>query len=271
MSIEKIKKLRNITSLGMMECKEALLESKGDLDLAIENLYSKGTIKYVKKNAQKLGFVHALLDKKQKSAVIIEFNTQTDFVSKNEQFLIFVKEVAKVCLEKKVENKEDLIKESFNNKTIEQHQSILINQFKENIHISRLKFINVENGILGGYVHNNKIAVVISINKEEKELAHDLAIHATAMKPEYLKVENVEEERIKKEKKIIMEQIKGEKLKKNENILNRILEGRMNKLFQEIVLVKQNFVKDKNKSIESLLKENKCDIIDMFRFEVSKN
>lgn len=271
MSVEKIKKLRSITSLGMMECRDALIESKGDLDLAIENLYSKGTIKYLKKDAQKLGFVNVLLDKSQKLAVIIEFNTQTDFVAKNEQFLLFVKRVTKVCLEKKIEKKEDLLKQSFENKTIEQHQSILINQFKENIHISRLKFISIDQGILGGYVHNNKIAVVISINKDKKELAHDLAIHATAMKPEYLKVEDVEKERLDKEKKIIMEQIKTKQPKKESHILDKILDGKINKLFQEIVLVKQNFVKEKNKSVEILLKENKCDVLDMFRFEVSKN
>jgi len=102
MSIEKIKKLRNITSLGMMECKEALLQSNGNVDLAIENLYSKGTIKYIKKNAKKLGFVNVLLNNQQTSAVIIEFNTQTDFVSKNQQFLIFVKKVTKICLEKEI-------------------------------------------------------------------------------------------------------------------------------------------------------------------------
>ena len=97
-SIKKIQELRNITSLGIMECKEALLKANGDIDLAINNLYSKGTIKYTKKDASKLGFVNSALNEDKKQAIIIEFNTQTDFVSKNEQFLHFVNLATKAAL-----------------------------------------------------------------------------------------------------------------------------------------------------------------------------
>ena len=89
-SIKKIQELRNVTSLGIMECKEALVKANGNIELAINNLYSKGTIKYTKKDASKLGFVNTILNEERTKAIIIEFNTQTDFVSKNEQFLSFV-------------------------------------------------------------------------------------------------------------------------------------------------------------------------------------
>jgi len=271
MSIKKIQQLRNITSLGIMECKEALLEAKGDIDLAVENLYSKGTIKYVKKNAQKLGFVNASLSKNMKSAVIIEFNTQTDFVSKNQQFLDFVKKVTELALEKKTQDIKQLLKYSFENKSVEQHQSILVNQFKENIHISRLKYVEIKNGILGSYVHNNKIAVVVSINKEIPELAHDLAIHITAMRPEYLDKTSIKEERITKEKNILKQQIKEKHPNKKDDILEKIIEGKLQKFYQEIVLLEQIYVKDKNISIKNLLSESSCNIVDMYRFEVSKD
>jgi elongation factor Ts len=271
-SIKKIQKLRTITSLGIMECKEALIKANGDVDLAVENLYSKGTIKYIKKSSTKLGFVNVGLNQDKTSAIIVEFNTQTDFVSKNEQFLKFVKEVTQVALNKNIKKIDELLQESIEDKTIEKHQSILVNQFKENIHISRLKQIHSEKGVLGAYVHNNKIASVVNLDKKElKTLAHEIAIHITAMKPEYIKVDDVEKERIEKEKNILIEQVKKEHPNKNQSILEKITEGKLNKLFQEIVLYKQTFVKDKNKNIENLLKENLCNITDMCRFEVEKS
>jgi len=271
MSIKKIQKLRNITALGMMECKEALLNANGDIEKAIETLYSKGTIKYVKKNAEKLGFVNVSLSKNRDNAIIIELNTQTDFVSKNQQFLDFVKEVTKVALDNKIEDINNLLKQSIGDKNIEQYQSILVNKFKENIHISKLKFISTSKGILGGYVHNNKIATVVTIDKKEKEIAHDIAIHVAAMKPEYINIKDIENARIEKEKSFLTEQVKQQHPNKNANILEKITEGKMNKLFQDIVLMKQVFVKDKNKSIESLLREKGCKVNNIFRFEVSKN
>lgn len=271
MSLKKIQQLRNITSLGIMECKEALLNANGNVDKAIEDLYSKGTIKYVKKDSQKLGFVNVVLNEAKDNAVIIEFNTQTDFVAKNEQFLSFVKNVTKKALEKKIKNIETLLNEIIDGKSIEKHQSILVNQFKENIHISKLKYINTSEGILGAYVHNNKIAVVVNIDKKLKNLAHDLAIHITAMNPEYIKIEDIEKSRIQKEKTILIEQIQKKHPNKKHNILEKITEGKLNKLYQEIVLLKQIFVKDKNKNIEDLLKENDCNIINMCRFEISKS
>jgi len=166
MSLKKIQQLRNITSLGIMECKEALLNANGNVDKAIEDLYSKGTIKYVKKDSQKLGFVNVVLNEAKDNAVIIEFNTQTDFVAKNEQFLSFVKNVTKKALEKKIKNIETLINEIIDGKRIEKHQSILVNQFKENIHISRLKYIDIKKGILGSYNINKSIQKEIGRNKE---------------------------------------------------------------------------------------------------------
>jgi elongation factor Ts len=269
-SINLIKKLRNITSLGIAECKDALVKSKGDIDLAIEDLYNKGTIKYTKSNAKKLGFVNVLLNEEKNAAVIIEFNTQTDFVSKNSQFLNFVSNVTKVCLIKKIESIPNLLTEYIGEKTVEQHQKILINQFKENIFISRLKFIQTTDGIIGTYLHSNKIASLVIMNKNNSQLSHDIAIHVAAMNPEYIKVKDIKSERIEKEKSILMDQIKKQHSNKNDSILNRIVEGKLNKLFQEIVLYKQIFVKDKNKSIENLLKENKSEISYICRFEVEK-
>lgn len=271
MSLKKIQQLRKITSLGMMECKDALLKANGDINKAIEDLYSKGTIKYLKKNAKKVGFVNAELNNEKTSAVIIEFNTQTDFVSKNDQFLCFVKKVTNLALENNVKSVEQLLETKLEDQYVKQHQSILVNQFKENISISKLEYIEAKEGILGTYVHNNKIAVVININKQLGELAHELAIHVTAMKPEYISVQDIEKSRIEKERKIIMEQVKKQHPNKQTNILDKIIDGKLNKLYQEIVLLNQIYVKDKNKSIESLLKENSCKIVSMCRLEMSKN
>lgn len=270
-SIKKIQELRNVTSLGIMECKEALVKANGNIELAINNLYSKGTIKYTKKDASKLGFVNTVLNEEKTKAIIIEFNTQTDFVSKNEQFLNFVNLTTKAALQNKSNNIEELLKIKVDGKLIKQHQDILIHQFKENIYISRLKYIEANKGVLGSYIHNNKIASIVVIDKMIKDLAHDLAIHITATNPEYIKISDIKKDVIEKEKNIILEQIKKQHPNKNASILEKITEGKLNKLFQEIVLHKQTFVKDKDKNIENLLKENSCNITDIHRFEVEKN
>jgi elongation factor Ts len=146
----------------------------------------------------------------------------------------------------------------------------LINQFKENIFISRLKYIETKDGIIGSYLHGNKIATLVIINKKHAHLSHDIAMHITAMNPEYIQIKDIENNRIEKEKKILLDKIKKEHSNKNEQILNKIAEGKLNKLFQEIVLYKQIFVKDKDNNIEYLLQENKCDVTYMCRFEVEK-
>lgn len=270
-SIEKIQQLRKITSLGILECKKALIKSDGNIEAAIKHLYNKGSIKYMKKDAKKLGFVSIATNKKMNASIIIEFNTQTDFVSKNENFLEFVNGVTKLGLYNKTKNLDELLQSEIDNVKVKDKISILINQFKENISVGRIKYIEAEKGVIGSYVHNNKIAAVVILDKDLKELAHDLAIHVAAMRPEYIKPDDIETSRLEKERKILNDQVKQNNKNKNAFIISKITEGKLNKLFQEITLYKQTFVKDKGKTIEDLMNDNKCNVIYICRFEVEKS
>lgn len=273
-SINLIKKLRSITSLGIMECKNALIKSKGNINLAVDNLYNLGTIKNRNKkylnSKSNFGYLNIKVDENMQSGIMIEFCSQTDFVTKNKIFLEFVSDVSSIALNNSIKNIKSLLQEKIKDKTIEQVQSILSEQFKENIYIKRLEYIYTKEGIIGYYLHRNKISSMVVLNKKIKELSHDLAMHITAMNPEYIKIENIEQDRIKKEKEIFKSQIISKMKNKPEYIIEKIINGKLNKLFQEITLYNQFFVKDNKKTISELLLENNCEVKYISRFSTTE-
>lgn len=253
--IFQIKKLRDLTGAGMMDCQKALIEANDDMDKAVEVLRKKGE-KMAGKKADRVANegVIAVAGDNQKLG-IIGLNCETDFVARNEDFIKSAGEFSQKLLE--------IGKEEFESWAEAKIKDELIVKIGENLKLAIFDIIEAE--VVGYYLHSNKkIATVVSLSKGNEEIAKEIAMHITAMDPKYLKPEDVPTEILEKEKEIYQEQLKTEG--KPADIIEKILEGKVNKFYQEVCLVKQSFVKDDKKSIEKLLEENNATIEKFTRY-----
>ena len=273
---ELVKALRDRTSVSMMECKRALQETNGDIDAAIDLLRKSGEATAVKKQARVAaeGLVVISQDKSLTHAAVLEVNCETDFVAKNNKLLEFATEVANLILVTKILDINTLSNQKFaNGHTVEESRLTLVTQLGENIVLRRAEIL-VASGeqVLGVYKHGTppKIASIICLQGGDVNLARDIAMHAAAMRPEYLSQKDIPEDRYKKEQEIFMEQTRLNNSDKPEDILQKIVAGRINKFFKEITLVDQIFVKDPELTIDKLLAKHKAKIIKMSRFEVGE-
>jgi len=255
--LKQIKKLRELTGAGMMDCQRALTEAGDDMDKAVEILRKKGEKIASKKAERKANEgVISLSEKEDKLAVII-LNCETDFVAKNKDFIATAQELANKLLE--------LGAEKFSVWAEDKIKNELIVKIGENIQLNKFEIISGD--ILGYYLHaNNKVASVVNLNKGNQELAREIAMHVTAMNPTYLKPEDVPGDVVNKEKEIYQEQLKAEG--KPEEIIQKIIQGKLNKFYQENCLIKQAHIKDDKKSIENLLEEARAEIESFQRFEI---
>jgi len=250
--ISQIKKLRDLTGAGMMDCQKALTEAGDDMDKAVEVLRKKGE-KMAGKKADRVANegVISIQGDNQKLAVM-GLNCETDFVARNEDFIKSADEFANKLLETG--------KEGFESWAEAKIKDELIVKIGENLKLAIFDIVEAE--VIGYYLHSNKkVATVVSLSKGNEEVAKEIAMHATAMNPQYLKPEDVPADVLEKEKEIYKEQLAKEG--KPADIMEKILEGKVNKFYQEVCLVKQAFVKDDKKSIEKLLEENDA-IIEKF-------
>ncbi len=257
LDLQQIKKLRNMTGAGMMNCQKALEETKGDIEQAIEILRKKGEKIALKKADRKASEgVIALSEKENKIALII-LNCETDFVAKNKDFIATAQELADKLLE--------LGAEKFSAWAEDKIKDALIVKIGENIQLNKFEIISGD--ILGYYLHaNNKVASVVSLNKGNQELAREIAMHVTAMNPIYLKPEDIPEDILAKEKEIYIEQLEAEG--KPEEIIEKIIQGKLNKFYQENCLLKQEYIKDDKKNIKKLLDEQGAIIKKFERFSL---
>jgi elongation factor Ts len=250
--LEQIKKLRDLTGAGMMDCQKALTEANDDMDKAVEVLRKKGE-KMAGKKADRVaneGVIAIVGDNKK--LAIVGLNCETDFVARNEDFIQSVNEFAEKLLE--------IGKEEFESWAEAKIKDELIVKIGENLKLAFFDIIEAE--VIGYYLHSNKkVATTVSLSKGNAEVAKEIAMHATAMNPQYLKPEDVPADVLEKEKEIYQEQLAKEG--KPADIIEKILEGKVNKFYQEVCLVKQAFVKDDKKSIEKLLEENEA-VIEKF-------
>lgn len=271
---ELVKTLRDKTSVSMMECKRALQETNGDIDAAIDLLRKSGEATAVKKQARVAaeGLVVVSHDAASTQLAVLEVNCETDFVAKNSKLLDFANEVAGVILATKTIDMDKLAQHKLkDNQTIEQARLTLVTQLGENIVLRRTELCVTTSGqVLGFYMHGvpAKIASVICLQGGDVSLARDIAMHAAAMRPEYVTQADVPQDRYKKEEEIFMEQTKMNNSDKPDNILQKIVAGRISKFFKEITLVDQIFVKDPDLTIEKLLAKHNAKIIKMSRLEV---
>ncbi|MFL2779617.1 MAG: translation elongation factor Ts [Gammaproteobacteria bacterium] len=259
-----VKLLREKTGLGMMECKKALLESEGDIDLAITNLRKNSALKAEKKSSRTAaeGKILSKVDSSRNIAIILEINCETDFVAKDQNFIDFCQETLDYCLENP-----DLSLETLLENYLEEKRQNLIQKIGENIVIRRKEIINSE--FIYSYVHgNNKIGSILSISNENDLIGNDIAMHVAASAPLVVSSEDLDEKLINKEEEIILAQVADSN--KPQEILEKMVSGRLEKFKSEVSLLSQPFVKDPSQKIQKLLSENSTQVLEFFRYELGE-
>ena len=265
-----VKELRDKTGAGMMDCKKVLTETDGDMEKAMELLRERGIAKAAKKSGRIAaeGLVDAYISEDAKKGAIIEVNSETDFVAKNEEFKTFVMNVAKQVVETNPKDVEELLNQQAifeTGKTVQEALVEKIATIGENMSIRRFASFETQ-GLVEKYIHGDgKIAVLVNMSKGTQEVAKDICMQIAAARPEFVKKEEIPADRLEKEKEILKAQTMNEG--KPEAIADKIVQGRIGKFFGEICLVEQAFVKDPNKKVSQLLKENDSEVVAFARFE----
>ncbi|UNB45345.1 translation elongation factor Ts [Staphylococcus coagulans] len=271
-SAKLVKELRERTGAGMMDCKKALEATDGDIDKAIDYLREKGIAKAAKK-ADRIaaeGITH--VEVKGNDAVIVEINSETDFVARNEGFQQLVKEIANQILETKADSVEALNETTLpNGKTVSEHMTEAISTIGEKLSLRRFEIKSKsDSDVFGAYLHmGGRIGVLAVVEgSTDEEAAKDVAMHIAAINPKYVSSDQVSEEEINHEREVLKQQALNEG--KPENIVEKMVEGRLRKYLQEICAVNQNFVKDPDQTVEQFLKSKGGQLVDFVRYEVGE-
>jgi len=266
-----VKELRERTGSGMMECKKNLVAANGDMELAIDNMRKSGLAKADKKAGRIAaeGMIGLKTSNDAKTVVMLEVNSETDFVVKSEDFQRFVSSVADALLDSSIEKDEqlaDLILAS--GETVENARRALIAKVGENIAVRRFVKYTSVSGSTASYLHGGKIAAIVELSKTDSELGKDVAMHIAASNPACLSADQVAEDVIQKEKDIFTAQAL-ESGKKPE-IVEKMITGRIKKFLSEITLEGQAFIKDDKITISQLTKSKDNTIVRFNRFEVGE-
>ncbi|WP_414830066.1 translation elongation factor Ts [Alteromonas sp. H39] len=261
-----VKELRERTGAGMLDCKKALVETDGDIELAIENMRKSGQAKAAKK-AGRIAAEGVILTKVEgNQATMLELNCETDFVARDDSFLKFGNLVINAAAENNINDIDALMDVEVEGGKVSEVREALVAKIGENI--SPRRVINVEGDNLGAYVHGGRIGVIAILEGGDEELAKDVAMHVAAASPQFVKPENVPAEVVEKEKEIQIE-IAIQSGKPAE-IAEKMVAGRMKKFTGEVSLTGQPFVKDPSISVAELLKSKGADVINFIRFEVGE-
>jgi elongation factor Ts len=261
-----VKELRERTGAGMLDCKNALVETDGDIELAIENMRKSGQAKAAKK-AGRIAAEGVILAKvEDNQATMLELNCETDFVARDENFLAFGQKVLSVAASKHLNDIDAVNAAEFEGSTISNIRDTLVAKIGENI--SPRRVINVEGDNLGAYVHGGRIGVIAILQGGDEDLAKDIAMHVAASSPQFVKPSDVPADVVEKEKEIQLEI--AMQSGKPADIAEKMVMGRMKKFTGEISLTGQPFVKDPSISVGELLKSKGADVINFVRFEVGE-
>ncbi|MBT81014.1 MAG: elongation factor Ts [Alteromonadaceae bacterium] len=261
-----VKELRERTGAGMMDCKKALVETDGDIELAIENMRKSGQAKAAKKAGRIAAEGVILTQVEGNRATMMEVNCETDFVARDEGFLGFGNKVLAVAHAGNINSVEELNEAELDGAKVVEVRDALVAKIGENI--SPRRVINVEGDNLGAYVHGGRIGVIAILNGGDEELAKDVAMHVAAASPQFVKPEQVPAEVVEKEKEIQVEL--AIQSGKPADIAEKMVAGRMKKFTGEISLTGQPFVKDPSVSVGELLKSKGADVVNFIRFEVGE-
>jgi elongation factor Ts len=266
-SAKLVKELRERTGAGMMECKKALVAAEGDIEKAAEEMRISGQAKADKKASRVAaeGVVEAYAANGK--AVLLEINSETDFVARDDSFKAFAKEAVKAAHAASASTIEEVLEAKISTgETVEEARKSLVAKIGENIQVRRVKLIAASN--LGAYVHGGKIGVVAALEGGDEELAKDIAMHVTAANPQYVNPSDVPADVVEKEKSIQVEiAIQSGKPKE---IAEKMVVGRMNKFTGEVSLTGQAFVKDPSIKVEKLVKDKGATVVDFIRLDVGE-
>jgi len=264
-----VKELRERTGAGMMECKKALVETQGDMDAAIEYLRKSGLAQADKKASRVAaeGMIMQVSSDDHTEAVMVEINSETDFVAKDENFLAFAKSVAGNALATAAENVESLMASNFDGSSLESARQALIAKIGENIQVRRLARMTTSNNI-GAYVHGGRIGVLVEVEGGDAELARDIAMHIAALNPDYIDADDVPADVLEKEKQFLISQAADSG--KPAEIIEKMVSGRMRKHLAGITLLGQPFVKDGDITVTQLLDQKGASIKGFIRLAVGE-
>ncbi len=270
-SAAQVKELRERTGAGMMECKKALVETEGDLDLAIEHMRKSGLAKADKKAGRTAaeGMIMARTSDDGKRAALVEINCETDFVAKNEDFQAFTLAVVDLILEQDPADIEAVLNSTLSEgQTVDERRRQLVAKIGENIAVRRFERYATENGTLSAYLHGGRIGVLVDLGGGDADLAKDIAMHVAASNPAYGASDEVPQDVLDKEKEILVAQARDSG--KPDNIIDKMVEGRLRKFLAEITLLGQPFVKDPDQSVEKLLKAQDAVVRRFVRLELGE-
>ena len=262
-SASQVKELREKTGLGLMDCKKALEESQGDMELAIEELRKTSGIKASKKSGRSAADGLIAIKSQDNQYFMIEVNCETDFVARDDSFVEFTSQT----LDSYVSNPESSLEEILANGA-EDNREKIVQKLGENIVIRRIAKTE-ESSVTGSYLHSNqKIGCIVSLEGGDESLANDIAMHASATDPMAVTPSDIPTETVEKEREIFRAQSEGSG--KPPEIVEKMIEGKVAKFLSEVSLTEQDFVKDPNMKISQLLKENNANILNFIRYEVGE-
>lgn len=269
-SASMVKELREKTGAGMMDCKKALVETNGDMEKAIDYLREKGISKAAKKAERIAAEGLSNIYIKGNGAVVVELNSETDFVAKNAEFKELLDKIGNTILENNVTSMEEALNTKCGDETI---NDLIVNataKIGEKISLRRFeKVTKTDSQVFGSYLHmGGKISSLTIIEGGNEEVARDVAMQAAAMRPQYINIESVPAEDLEREKAVIKEQVINEG--KKPEFADKIVEGRIRKFYEETVLEEQAFIKDSGLTVKAYLENNKATLVKLVKYEVGE-
>ena len=262
-----VKELRERTGAGMMDCKKALSDANGDIEVAIEEMRKSGAAKAAKKAGRVAAEGIITIKQDGNDVIILEVNCETDFVAKDENFLSFVDKVINLIVTNNPADVEALLAMTVDGQTLEETLQQLVAKIGEKITVRRFERQTL-NGQIGTYLHGNRIGVIVDVDGGDEALAKDIAMHIAASKPVCVSEDQVSQDILDKEKEIFTAQ--AEESGKPEDIIEKMVSGRIKKFLKEITLLGQPFVKDPDQSVEKLLKSANASVSSFLRYEVGE-
>jgi elongation factor Ts len=267
-----VKELREKTGAGMLDCKKALTETNGDMEKAIDFLREKGIASAAKKSDRIAAEGISHIEVQGNEAVILEVNSETDFVAKNEGFQVLTKELASHLLNNKPASAEAALEQKMDNgSTVQEHINTAIAKIGEKLTLRRFTVATkTDNGAFGAYLHmGGRIGVLTVVEGTTDEtVAKDIAMHIAAVNPKYVDRDAVTEEEIAREREVLTQQALNEG--KPENIVAKMVEGRLGKFFEDICLLDQSFVKDPDQKVRKFVESKGATVKSFVRYEVGE-
>lgn len=266
-----VKDLRERTGAGMMDCKRALTETNGDMEAAIDLMRASGAAKAAKKSGRVAaeGLVKVNISDDNKTATILEVNSETDFVTKGDDFINFVNTLGELALKTKPADIEEFLTQTLDNgDSLDKAREDIVAKVGENVSIRRVKTVTVDSGVIGAYKHGERIAVLAILEGGDETLAKDIAMHIAATRPECVTEDQLDAALLEREKAIFVEQARESG--KPENIIEKMIGGRMKKFVNEVTLYGQAFVKDPDTTVGALAKASGAEVVSFVRYEVGE-